>query len=73
MTKTQRKEAAAARLRTVAELMRAWRAAAGLSTTEAGTRIGLSRRAVEDIEQGRRRAGDVFTEIALKKLIDDAK
>jgi len=57
----------------VADLMRAWRNAAGLNTFEAGARIGLSARAIEDIEQGRRRANDELTRIALKKLLDDAK
>jgi predicted transcriptional regulator len=57
----------------VADLMRAWRAAAQLSTAEAGARLGLSPRSIEDIEQGRRRADDELTRIALKKLIEDAK
>lgn len=53
--------------------MREWRTLAGLNTTEAGARLGLSGRAIEDIEQGRRRADDELTRIALKTLIDDAK
>jgi transcriptional regulator with XRE-family HTH domain len=52
--------------------MRAWRAAAGLSTANAGERLGLSSRAIEDIEQGRRRAGDIMARIALEKLCTDA-
>lgn len=62
-----------ARTKTVAQLMKDWRAAAGLNTAAAGERLGLSSRAIEDIEQGRRRADDELTRIALKKLIDDAK
>ena len=57
----------------VAELMREWRTLAGLNTTEAGARLGLSGRAIEDIEQGRRRVDDELARIALNKLIDDAK
>lgn len=57
----------------VADLMRAWRKLAGLNTAAAGERLGLSARAIEDIEQGRRRAGDELTSIALKTLIEDAK
>ena len=37
----------------VADLMREWRKLAGLKTTAAGERLGLSARAIEDIEQGR--------------------
>jgi transcriptional regulator with XRE-family HTH domain len=59
------------RERTVADLMKAWRAAAGLSTAAAGERLKLSARAIEDIEQGRRRADDELARIALKKLLDD--
>lgn len=58
---------------TNATLMRRWRTIAGLTTTEAGARLNLSPRTIEDIEQGRRRAEDVLTEIALSKLIEDAK
>ncbi len=58
---------------TVADLMRQWRAAAGLTTAEAGERLDMSGRSIEDIEQGRRRADDRLTEIALKKLIGDCK
>lgn len=58
---------------TNADLMREWRRLAGLNTAAAGERLGLSPRAIEDIEQGRRRADDRLTEIALKKLIADAK
>jgi predicted transcriptional regulator len=54
---------------TTADLMRQWRAAAGLSTTEAGSRLGLSSRTIEDVEQGRRRAGDQLSMIALNALI----
>lgn len=61
------------REKSVADLMRAWRAAAGLSTEDAGKRLNLSRRTIEDIELGRSRAEDVLARIALKKLIEDAK
>jgi transcriptional regulator with XRE-family HTH domain len=54
----------------IADLMRAWRAAAGLSTAAAGERLGLSARTIEDIEQGRRRAGDRLTAIALEFLVE---
>jgi hypothetical protein len=53
--------------------MREWRGLAGLNTAQAGERLGLSSRSIEDIEQGRRRADDRLTEIALRKLIEDAK
>ena len=52
--------------------MREWRRTAGLSTTEAGARLGLSRRTIEGIEQGRRE-GDELARIALEKLLEDAK
>jgi transcriptional regulator with XRE-family HTH domain len=58
---------------TVADLMRQWRAAAGLSTTEAGDRLGLSPRTIEDIEQGRRRAEDHLSMIALNALLTEAR
>lgn len=61
------------RQQSIADLMRAWRALAGLNTAEAGDRLGMSGRAIEDIEQGRRRADDELARIALKKLIEDAK
>ncbi len=53
----------------VAALMRQWRRAADLNTSEAGARLGLSARNIENIEQGRRRAGDELTRIALEALI----
>jgi transcriptional regulator with XRE-family HTH domain len=56
-----------------ADLMRTWRAAAGLSTAQAGERLGLSPRTIEEIEQGRIRNGDALTRMGLKKLIEDAK
>jgi transcriptional regulator with XRE-family HTH domain len=56
-----------------ADLMREWRKLAGLSREQAGERIGLGAAAIRDIEQGLRRDGDRLTEIALKKLIADAK
>ncbi|MEQ1698121.1 MAG: helix-turn-helix transcriptional regulator [Hyphomicrobiaceae bacterium] len=56
---------------TVAYLMREWRRLAGLNTSAAGERLGLSSRAIEDIEQGRRRVDDELARIALKKLIED--
>lgn len=59
--------------KSVADLMRDWRRRTGLNTAEAGERLGLSGRAIEDIEQGRRRAGDVLTALALKNLIKTAK
>lgn len=59
--------------KSVADLMRTWRSLAGLSTAEAGARLGLTGRAIEDIEQGRRRADDELARIALKKLIADCK
>lgn len=61
------------RLKSVADLMRAWRAAAGLSTAEAGERLNLSRRTIEDIELGRSRANDELARIALEKLSTDAE
>lgn len=61
------------RERSVADLMREWRKLASINTAAAGERLRLSSRAIEDIEQGRRRADDELTRIALKKLIDDIK
>lgn len=55
-----------------AELMRQWRKLLEINTAEAGTRLGMSPRAIEDIEQGRRRAGDTLTRVALESLIYDA-
>lgn len=56
----------------IADLMREWRRRAGLNTTAAGERLGLSRRTIEDIEQGRSRADDELTRIALLKLIGES-
>lgn len=61
------------REQSVADLMREWRRVAGLSTADAGERIGRSARSIEDIEQGRRRSRDYLTAVALKKMIDDLK
>lgn len=58
---------------TIADLMREWRAIASLNTSEAGDRLGISSRTVENIEQGRRRVGDVGLRIALEALIASAK
>lgn len=58
---------------TIADLMRAWRHAAGINTAAAGDRLGLSRRTIEDIEQGRARADDELTRIALESLIKTAR
>ena len=57
----------------VADLMRLWRRTADINTAEAGRRLGMSARSIEDIEQGRRRAGDKLTEIALRTLIAEAR
>lgn len=57
----------------VADLMRQWRRLAEINTAAAGERLGLSARAIEDIEQGRRREGDELSRLGLKKLIEDAK
>jgi predicted transcriptional regulator len=54
-----------------ADLMREWRALAGVNAAAAGERLGLSGRAIEDIEQGRRRDGDELTRLGLLRLIDD--
>ena len=56
-----------------AALMREWRRLLEINTTEAGERLGLGSRAIEDIEQGRRREGDELTRIALQSLIHDAQ
>ena len=58
--------------KSVAELMRKWRTLMAYNTTQAGEFFGLSGRAIEDIEQGRRRDGDKLTEIALRSLMSDA-
>lgn len=56
----------------IADLMREWRRVAKLSTAAAGERLGMSKRSIEDIEQGRRRADDELTRIALERLIEEA-
>jgi predicted transcriptional regulator len=56
-----------------ADLMREWRALLGINTAAAGERLAMSGRAIEDIEQGRRRADDELTRIALLSLIGAAK
>jgi transcriptional regulator with XRE-family HTH domain len=57
----------------IADLMRRWRYLAGLNVAAAGERLGLSSRTIEDIEQGRRRADDELTRIALEALISQAR
>lgn len=61
------------RRKSVADLMRAWREHADMTTAEAGARLNLSRRTIEDIELGRSRADDELARIALEKLSTDAK
>jgi len=56
--------------KTVARLLRRWRTLMAYSTAQAGAVFRLSARTIEDIEQGRRRAGDQLTAIALQSLID---
>jgi DNA-binding XRE family transcriptional regulator len=56
----------------VAELMKEWRNVARLNTTQAGEHLGLSSRTIEDIEQGRSRAGDVLAQYGLYYLIIEA-
>lgn len=56
----------------VADLMRKWRRLADINTTEAGKRLDLSPRSIEDIEQGRSRVDDVLTRLALEALVHDA-
>lgn len=58
---------------TVADLMRAWRTAAGLSRAEAAARLKMAPGTLRDIEQGLSRADDEMARIALKKLVEDAK
>ena len=57
----------------ISDLMHQLRTMWGVNTKEAGERLGLSGRAVEDIEQGRRRADDEITRIALVSLIEIEK
>lgn len=59
--------------KSTAYLMREWRTITGLSASDAGARLGLSGRTIEDIEQGRSRAGDVLAQLGLQKLIEEAK
>lgn len=59
--------------RTTASLMKEWRTIANINTTEAGRLLRLSRRTIEDIEQGRRRAKDEVTRLALERLIAKIK
>lgn len=40
---------------------------------DVGDRLGLSGRTIEDIEQGRSRAGDVLAQLGLQKLIEEAR
>lgn len=55
-----------------ADLMKLWRRLREINTAEAGRRLGMSPRAIEDIEQGRRRAEDVLTRLALEALVHEA-
>ncbi len=59
--------------KSVADLMREWRAVAGLTTAQAGERVGLSRRTIEDVEQGRIRVNDELTRAGLKYFLENAK
>lgn len=59
--------------RTTASLMKEWRKIANINTAEAGSLLGLSSRTIEDIEQGRRRADDAVTRLALERLIAEFK
>jgi DNA-binding XRE family transcriptional regulator len=61
------------REKSVADLMRQWRQAAGINSASAGQRLGLSARTIEDIEQGRTRVDDELSRLGLKKLLDDEK
>lgn len=61
------------RAKSTAYLMREWRTITGLSASDAGARLGLSGRTIEDIEQGRSRAGDVLAQLGLQKLIEESK
>jgi len=61
-----------ARQKTNAELMRTWRRLMDYNTQRAGVALEMSPRAVEDIEQGRRRADDKLTRIALEALVHEA-
>lgn len=51
-----------------ADLMRETRRRFGINTEGMGRVLGLSSRAIEDIEQGRRRVDDRVLELALKNL-----
>jgi DNA-binding XRE family transcriptional regulator len=53
----------------LAKLMRQWRAAKGLSVTDAGDALGLSARTIEGIEQGRGFNAPRVLEIALTCLL----
>jgi DNA-binding XRE family transcriptional regulator len=57
----------------VSDLMRTWRTLLGINTAKAGERLGLSGRTIEHIEQGRVRADDELTRIALQSLIADSE
>lgn len=51
-----------------ADRMRQFRQRFGLNTEAAGRVLGLTSRAIEDIEQGRRRDGDRVLMLALKNI-----
>ena len=51
-----------------AGLMRATRQRYGLNTAAMGRVLGLTSRAIEDIEQGRRRVDDRVLALALKNI-----
>lgn len=53
---------------TNAARLREFRRRFDLNTEAAGRVLGLSSRAIEDIEQGRRRVGDRVLELALKNI-----
>lgn len=52
--------------------MKKWRKLLKINTAEAGKRLEMSARTVEDIEQGRARSDDVLTRIALEQLVYEA-
>lgn len=58
--------------KSVADLMRTWRRLLEINTAEAGKRLEMSARTIEDIEQGRARAEDALARIALEQLVYEA-
>lgn len=55
-------------METLAETIKAWRTRADISTREAAERLGMSRRTLEHIEQGRPYSNERLLRLAIEAL-----